>query len=306
MTQEVLGRETSMNVTFILLGIIGVVYGTLLVGIEFRKWRARIHCRVPVDAVFEKTVTKKMGDRVRTYALFSYHYQEKKFRQCTMERITRKEKKSLEKGKIYTIRINEENPKKLCYLRKNFQMEDLLTFMGAGGAAMRIMDQRMYNDMRNKTNRLSNCETANMGKTVQAAVQVRLAIEMLEEAGALETLPKPLQQAARLLHTKQVKHAGGVGAQVFAVLVPHDLAYYGIAVQVYKTHFGHLFILRFPRNCRAKIIHGFVVEFPPMLGIVMPACRAAKEPLVMAYYFVYPDGGVLTDKVSAKLHGVAP
>ena len=55
-----------MNVTFILLGIIGVVYGTLLVGIEFRKWRARIHCRVPVDAVFEKTVTKKMGDRVRT------------------------------------------------------------------------------------------------------------------------------------------------------------------------------------------------------------------------------------------------
>ena len=98
-----------MNITFILLGIIGVVYGTLLVGIEFRKWRARIHCRVPVDAVFEKTVTKKMGDRVRTYALFSYHYQEKKFRQCTMERITRKEKKSLEKG--------------------NFQMEDLLTFI---------------------------------------------------------------------------------------------------------------------------------------------------------------------------------
>ena len=118
-----------MNVTFILLGIIGVVYGTLLVGIEFRKWRARIHCRVHVDAVFEKTVTKKMGDRVRTYALFSYHYQEKKFRQCTMERITRKEKKSLEKGKIYTILINEENPKKLCYLRKNFQMEDLLTFI---------------------------------------------------------------------------------------------------------------------------------------------------------------------------------
>ena len=36
---------------------------------------------------------------------------------------------TLEKGKIYTIRINEENPKKLCYLRKNFQMEDLLTFI---------------------------------------------------------------------------------------------------------------------------------------------------------------------------------
>ena len=85
-----------------------------------------------------------------------------------------------------------------CSIEYGFVLEDLLTFMGAGNAAMRIMEQRMYNDMRNKTNRLSNCETANMGKTVQAAVQVRLAIETLEEAGALETLPKPLQQAARL------------------------------------------------------------------------------------------------------------
>ena len=84
------------------------------------------------------------------------------------------------------------------YVKSSDHLEDLLTFMGAGNAAMRIMEQRMYNDMRNKTNRLSNCETANMGKTVQAAVQVRLAIETLEEAGALETLPKPLQQAARL------------------------------------------------------------------------------------------------------------
>ncbi len=65
-------------------------------------------------------------------------------------------------------------------------IEDLLTFMGAGGAAMRIMEQRMYNDMRNKTNRLSNCETANIGKSVQAAVQVQLAIETLQAAGALE------------------------------------------------------------------------------------------------------------------------
>ena len=128
-TQEVLGRETSMNITFILLGIIGVVYGTLSVGIEFRKWRARIHCRVPVEAVFERILTKKMGDRVRTYALFSYQYQGKKFRQCTMERIMRKEKNSLEKGKTYTIRIDGENPKKLCYLRKNFQLEDLLTII---------------------------------------------------------------------------------------------------------------------------------------------------------------------------------
>ena len=71
------------------------------------------------------------------------------------------------------------------YIRVADHIEDLLTFMGAGGAAMRIMDQRLYNEMRNKTNRLSNCETANLGKSVQAAVQVQLAIEKLQAAGAM-------------------------------------------------------------------------------------------------------------------------
>lgn len=84
------------------------------------------------------------------------------------------------------------------YIKAADHIEDLLTFMGAGGAAMRIMDQRLYNEMRNKTNRLSNCETANMGKSVQAAVQVQLAIERLQAAGALATLPEPLRQTARM------------------------------------------------------------------------------------------------------------
>ena len=80
------------------------------------------------------------------------------------------------------------------YIKAADHIEDLLTFMGAGGAAMRIMDQRVYNEMRNKTNRLSNCETANLGKSVQAAVQVQLAIEKLQAAGAMNTLPEALRQ----------------------------------------------------------------------------------------------------------------
>lgn len=84
------------------------------------------------------------------------------------------------------------------YIKAGDHIEDLLTFMGAGNAAMRIMEQRMYNEMRNKTNRLSNCETANLGKSVQAAVQVQMAIRTLEEAGALDTLPEPLLTTAKM------------------------------------------------------------------------------------------------------------
>ena len=84
------------------------------------------------------------------------------------------------------------------YIKAGDHIEDLLTFMGAGNAAMRIMEQRMYNEMRNKTNRLSNCETANLGKSVQAAVQVQMAIRALEEADALDTLSEPLLTTAKM------------------------------------------------------------------------------------------------------------
>ena len=84
------------------------------------------------------------------------------------------------------------------YVKAADHIEDLLTYMGAGGAAMRVMDRRVWRDMRNKTNRLSNCETANMSKSVQAAVQAQRAVRALAAAGALETLPAPLRQAARL------------------------------------------------------------------------------------------------------------
>ena len=76
------------------------------------------------------------------------------------------------------------------------------------------MEQRMINDMRNKTNRLSNCETANLGKSVQAAVQVQMAIRRLEAAGALDTLPAPLPATARLRMALPRPAAGPAGPKV--------------------------------------------------------------------------------------------
>lgn len=86
----------------------------------------------------------------------------------------------------------------VVYVKASEQVEDLLTFMGAGNAAMQIMDHKLFKEIRNKTNRLTNCETANMDKVVTANVQVSRAIEYLKEADAFEALPQPLQQAAEL------------------------------------------------------------------------------------------------------------
>ena len=57
----------------------------------------------------------------------------------------------------------------VLYLKASEQIEDLLTFMGASGAALEIMNLKVYKDFRNKANRITNCETANIDKTVSAS-----------------------------------------------------------------------------------------------------------------------------------------
>lgn len=86
----------------------------------------------------------------------------------------------------------------VIYVKASEQVADLLTFMGAGGAAMQIMDHKMFKELRNKTNRLNNCEMANIDKVVTANVAARKAIEYLQQKGDFDALPAPLRQAAQL------------------------------------------------------------------------------------------------------------
>ena len=53
-----------------------------------------------------------------------------------------------------------------------------------------------FKQVRNQTNRQTNCDTANLGKTARANAQTLRAIRYLQENDALETLPEVLQQAA--------------------------------------------------------------------------------------------------------------
>lgn len=86
----------------------------------------------------------------------------------------------------------------VIYVKASEQVADLLTFLGAGGAAMQIMDHKMFKELRNKTNRLNNCEMANIDKVVTANVAAKKAIEYLQQKGDFDALPAPLRQAAQL------------------------------------------------------------------------------------------------------------
>ena len=84
----------------------------------------------------------------------------------------------------------------LIYVKTGANVERLLSFMGAGNAAEEMHAQKAFKQVRNQTNRQTNCDTANLGKTARANAQTLKAIRFLEEQDALSTLPEVLQEAA--------------------------------------------------------------------------------------------------------------
>lgn len=86
----------------------------------------------------------------------------------------------------------------IAYLKDSEQISDFLTFIGAPMASMTIMQAKIYKDLRNKTNRKTNSEIANINKTAQAAALQIEAIEKIKKQKGLESLPDDLKQVALL------------------------------------------------------------------------------------------------------------
>ena len=90
----------------------------------------------------------------------------------------------------------------VVYLKEGSQIVDILNIMEAHIALMELENIRILKEVRNSINRQVNCETANISKTVSAAVKQVKDIEYLRDTVGLERLPPSLEEIAlvRLLH----------------------------------------------------------------------------------------------------------
>ena len=86
----------------------------------------------------------------------------------------------------------------VVYLKDGGQIIDMLNIMEAHQALMSMENTRIVKEMRNAVNRRVNCETANITKTVNAAVKQVNDIEYIKASGAFMTLSEPLRQLAEL------------------------------------------------------------------------------------------------------------
>ena len=86
----------------------------------------------------------------------------------------------------------------VVYVKDSSQVVDLLNIMGAYNALMDMENVRIVKDMRNNVNRKVNCETANINKTVSAAVKQIEDIRFIQMSSAFDELPESLQEMAEL------------------------------------------------------------------------------------------------------------
>ncbi len=96
------------------------------------------------------------------------------------------------------VRLTERKQSYLAYLKDGDAIISFLRLIGAHNALLSFENVRVVKDVRNQVNRLVNCETANLQKTVEAAVRQVASIRYLDEAVGLEKLPVHLKEAARL------------------------------------------------------------------------------------------------------------
>lgn len=86
----------------------------------------------------------------------------------------------------------------VTYLKDSDQIVNFLSIIGAHNALLEFENTRIIKDMRNQVNRLVNCETANLNKTVNAGVRQEENIRFLINKIGYEKLPPKLKEVARL------------------------------------------------------------------------------------------------------------
>lgn len=86
----------------------------------------------------------------------------------------------------------------VTYLKEAEKISDFLSIVGGHQAMMKFEDVRIIRDMRNSVNRIVNCETANLNKTIGAAIRQVDNIRFIDKTIGLDELPEKLREIARL------------------------------------------------------------------------------------------------------------
>lgn len=94
--------------------------------------------------------------------------------------------------------LTEHKNKEVIYLKKYDDIATMLNLMGAYNSLLKLENMQVFKDIKNQVNRRVNCETANLDKTVKAAMEQIEDIELIEKEKGLDNITESLSEIAEL------------------------------------------------------------------------------------------------------------
>ena len=101
---------------------------------------------------------------------------------------------------VYDLKARELQRRNgyIIYMKEAEKITEFLGIVGANNALFKFEDVRIVRDMRNSVNRIVNCETANLNKTISASVRQVESIKYIDETVGLDVLPERLKEIAQV------------------------------------------------------------------------------------------------------------
>ena len=93
-------------------------------------------------------------------------------------------------------KVLKRDNKYMVYMKEAEKIGDFLRIMKTNNALFYYEDIRIYRDHKNMTNRLNNCEQANVDKVIETANSQLKDIELIEQKGSLDLLDDKTKETA--------------------------------------------------------------------------------------------------------------
>ncbi len=97
-----------------------------------------------------------------------------------------------------SLKILENNNKYFLYIKDADQISYFLALIGSNRGVLSFEDVRVTKEIKNNVNRLVNCETANLNKIVNAAVDQINDIKLIKKLKKFDELPDYLKEIAEV------------------------------------------------------------------------------------------------------------
>ena len=96
------------------------------------------------------------------------------------------------------VKILKREKSFILYIKDGENISKFLAFIGANKSVLEFEDERVIRDMRNQVNRLVNCETANLNKTILSAVKQIENIKLIKSKKKFDKLTPKEQELANI------------------------------------------------------------------------------------------------------------